>query len=212
MTIRWSRLTPDNFRFTAKFPRAITHENRLGPPAGDLEHFFENMRPLKDKLLCLLLQLPPSLTMKEGLGNLKRIIPLFDRDYRYALEVRHSSWFTKEVYKLLSSNRICLAWSQLDTIHTPPEVTTDFVYLRFIGDRSIDEKDFGKIQKDKSKELKIWASRVRMAEKNIQLAIVAANNHYAGFGPSTANGFRKMLGLDEVLWKEKKQASLSDFN
>jgi hypothetical protein len=28
--------------------------------------------------------------------------------------------------------------------------STDFLYVRFIGDRSIDEKDFGKIQKDKS--------------------------------------------------------------
>jgi len=29
----------------------------------------------------------------------------------------------------------------------------------------------------------------------LNLAIVAANNHYAGFGPGTANTFRKMLGL-----------------
>ena len=36
-----------------------------------------------------------------------------------------------------------MAWSQLDTIQTPPELTSDFLYLRFIGDRSIDEKDFG---------------------------------------------------------------------
>ena len=208
MTIRWSKLTPDNFRFTAKFPRAITHEERLGPPKSDIEFFFEAMRPLKDKLLCLLLQLPPSLTMKEGLEKLKKLIPLLDKDYRYALEVRHASWFTKEVYKLLSANRICLAWSQLDAIHTPPELTTDFIYLRFIGDRSIEEKDFGTIQRDRSKELKIWASRVKMAQKKLRFAIVAANNHYAGFGPSTANSIRKLIGLDEVKWDEMKQERL----
>jgi hypothetical protein len=31
--------------------------------------------------------------------------------------------------------------------------------------------------------------------KNINLAIVLANNHYEGFGPETANIFRKMVGL-----------------
>jgi hypothetical protein len=33
----------------------------------------------------------------------------------------------------------------------------------------------------------------------------------AGFGPGTANMFRKMLGLPEAVYEEKKQATLSDF-
>ena len=36
--------------------------------------------------------------------------------------------------------------------------------------------------------------------KSINLTIVSANNHYAGFGPGTANIFRKMVGLPEVVW------------
>ena len=36
----------------------------------------------------------------------------------------------------------------------------------------------------------------------LNLAIVAANNHYAGFGPGTANTFRKMLDLSEVTWND----------
>jgi hypothetical protein len=35
--------------------------------------------------------------------------------------------------------------------------------------------------------------------KSINLAIVSANNHYAGFGPGTASIFRKMVGLSEVV-------------
>jgi hypothetical protein len=42
-----------------------------------------------------------------------------------------------------------MIWSQLADIITPPIVTTDFLYIRFIGDRTIQEKDFGKIQKDR---------------------------------------------------------------
>ena len=42
-----------------------------------------------------------------------------------------------------------MVWSQLAELTTPPITTTDFLYMRFIGDRNISEKDFGKIQKDK---------------------------------------------------------------
>jgi uncharacterized protein YecE (DUF72 family) len=123
---------------------------------------------------------------------------------------------------------MCTVWSQLADIRTPPIVTTDFLYIRFIGDRTIQEKDFGKIQKDRVSEMKKWARFVKKAEEEqrdrLNLAIVAANNHYAGFGPGTANTFRQMLDLSEVTWNnvnvpqdEKgissntKQTSLSDF-
>ena len=121
-----------------------------------------------------------------------------------------------------------IVWSQLAGIRTPPIVTTDFLYIRFIGDRTIQEKDFGTIQKDRVSEMKKWARFLKRAReeehKKINLAIVAANNHYAGFGPGTANTFRKMLNLSEVTWENvkipdtemrtssnTKQTSLSDF-
>ena len=34
-------------------------------------------------------------------------------------------------------------------------------------------------------------------------AIVAANNHYAGFAPGTVNIFRQLLGLEEVKWGDE---------
>jgi hypothetical protein len=43
-----------------------------------------------------------------------------------------------------------MVWSQLAELRSTPTIaTTDFLYLIFIGDRSIDEKDFGKIQKNR---------------------------------------------------------------
>jgi uncharacterized protein YecE (DUF72 family) len=208
MTKRWVSLTPDDFRFSAKFPRSITHEKRLSDPERQLRYFLDVMRPLRRKLLALLLQLPPSLTAKEGLKKLEALIHMLDPDFRYAVEVRHNSWFDKNVYKLLTDNNICLAWSQLETIQTPPELTSDFIYLRFIGDRSIDEKDFGRVQKDRLKELRLWSDSVHRVKDKAKFAIVAANNHYAGFGPATANSFRRMVGLKEAVWEEMKQKRL----
>jgi hypothetical protein len=37
---------------------------------------------------------------------------------------------------------------------------------------------------------------------------VAAHNHYAGFGSASANFFRKMVGLNEVVWEELKQKNI----
>jgi uncharacterized protein YecE (DUF72 family) len=207
---RWARVTPKAFKFTAKFPKSITHDKRLGQGIeSDLDYFYKAMAPLADKLGCLLLQLPPSMTMKEGPKKLE-ILPL-DKRFRYAVEARHKSWFDDEVYSFLKKNEICLAWSQIAEIQTPPIVTTDFIYLRFIGDRSIDEKDFGMIQKDRIKEMEYWASVVvkkAQKDKSLRRGIVAANNHYAGFGPATANSFRRIVGLKEVQWEEMKQKRL----
>ena len=74
MTKRWASITPDNFRFAAKFPRSITHEKRLANPEKELRYFFHVMQPLRDKILALLLQLPPSLTAKEGMKKLEALI------------------------------------------------------------------------------------------------------------------------------------------
>ena len=137
------------------------------------------------------------------MGGLRQLVPLLDKRFRYAVEVRHQSWFQDVAYNFFADNNICMVWSQLAGIRTPPIVTTDFIYIRFIGDRSIDEKDFGKIQKDRISEMSKWAKRIKRVEeenKQLNLAIVASNNHYAGFGPGTANMFRKMVGLSELSW------------
>ena len=74
------------------------------------------------------------------------------------------------------------------------------------GDRSIHEKDFGRIQIDRVLEMQKWADNIkRVEDEHIKLAIIAANNHYAGFGPGTANVFRNMLGLSEAKWEEKQE-------
>ena len=129
-------------------------------------------------------------------------------------------------YNFFANNDICMVWSMLAELQTPPIVTTDLLYLRFIGDRSIQEKDFGRIQVDRVFEIQSLANNIKTVEdERIKLATIAANNHYAGFGPGTANVFRNMLGLPEAKWQDReegeqqeqsapddfKQRTLSDF-
>lgn len=101
-----------------------------------------------------------------------------------------------------------MVWNQLDKIQSPAIVTSDFTYLRLIGDRSIKEADFGKIQKDREYEMRYWSDRFKETQENdkdVKLGIVAANNHYAGFGAATANMFRVMRGLAPVEWGMQKE-------
>jgi uncharacterized protein YecE (DUF72 family) len=171
------------------------------------------MEPLQEKTLALLVQLPPSMQIMPGLQNLKDLVRMLDGRFRYAVEVRHPSWFQDLAYNFFANNDICMVWSQLAHLSTPPVVTTDFMYVRFIGDRSIDEKDFGKFQKDRVLEMQRWADELKKVEtgkirgrrKEVALAMIAANNHYAGFGPGTANLFRKMVGLSELSWENQNQ-------
>jgi uncharacterized protein YecE (DUF72 family) len=227
MVKNWDRKTPDNFRFAAKFPKIITHDKHLVDVKEEVELFLKVMEPLQEKTLALLIQLPPSMEIIPGLEGLRQLVPLLDSKFRYAVEVRHQSWFQDLAYNFFANNNLCMVWSQLAGIRTPPIVTTDFLYVRFIGDRSIDENNFGKIQKDRVLEMSKWARRVKRVEeekkkenKELSLAMIAANNHYAGFGPGTANMFRKMIGLSEITWtherndirtNDREQSRLTDF-
>ena len=70
----WYNRTPQNFRFTAKFPRVITHDKRLSNFDEDqLSYFFHSISELKGKLLALLIQLSPSMQIVEGLDALRNI-------------------------------------------------------------------------------------------------------------------------------------------
>jgi uncharacterized protein YecE (DUF72 family) len=201
-TVRnWNKRTPDNFRFTVKFPKVITHDKRLMNAEKELSLFYDRMEPLKGKILALLIQLPPSFELKEGLESLRRSDFFFDDTFRYAIEVRHRSWFNELAYNLFQNSNISLAWSQMDRLQTPPIVTTDFIYLRLIGDRSIHESNFGKLQIDRRIEMEKWAEKIKETknnEKDIKTAIVAANNHYGGFGPGTVNIFRETRDMDPI--------------
>src|SRR5918999_366186 len=148
------------------------------------------------------MQLPPSLQIAEGLDLLKNLDYIFDPSFRYAIEVRHHSWFNELFYNYLKERNYCLVWSQQDILITPPVVTTDFVYLRLIGDRSIDERDFGNIKRDRTKEIQLWTNilkDIQKHEKNVKTAIIAANNHYAGFGPMSAKLFAEMMNLENKI-------------
>ncbi len=193
----------------------------------DLQVFFNNIEPLVDKTLLLLIQLPSYLTTRKGFEALQNMVKRLDGQFKYAIEVRDKSWFNGNVYNFLKDNKITLVWSITGQLKTPSIITSDQIYIRFIGDRSIDEKDFGKIIKDRKKEMIEYADIVN--EKTLdenQNTIIAFNNHFAGFEPQSASTFLKMMDKSVSDWtkeilqnkntmfqiENKHQASMVDFS
>ena len=120
--------------------------------------------------------------------------------------MRHSSWFSDDVYHFLKDNNISLVWSVRDELEPPSIITSDQVYIRFIGDRSISEMDFGKIVKNRRNEMLEYVKHVRDVQNessNIRDVLIAFNNHFAGFGPQSVYDFLKLMNMSEIYWKTK---------
>jgi uncharacterized protein YecE (DUF72 family) len=103
---RWARSVPDNFRFSVKAPRAITHDAKLHCSSADLHGFLQQVSFLGDKLGPILFQLPPSLEF--GQDCARRFISLLRENYGgdVVLEPRHASWFADPVDELLEEFQI----------------------------------------------------------------------------------------------------------
>lgn len=103
---RWAASVPEEFRFSVKMPRTISHEARLRHAEAALQTFLDQVAELGAKLGCLLLQLPPSLRYEP-----LEVLPFFDLLRRLqqapvACEPRHPSWFHPAVDRALAERGI----------------------------------------------------------------------------------------------------------
>jgi uncharacterized protein YecE (DUF72 family) len=103
---RWAASVPEDFRFTVKVPKTITHEHRLEDINSLLDRFLSEVSGLGPKLGPLLVQLPPSLSFQSGIAD-SFLSELRSRiGNSIVCEPRHVSWFSPEVDALLDELRI----------------------------------------------------------------------------------------------------------
>jgi uncharacterized protein YecE (DUF72 family) len=101
---RWWASVPDEFRFSVKAPREITHERRLIEVREAFLRFHEEVSALGTKLGPILIQLPPSLEFSDEAAS--ALAKLTDLCARLVLEPRHPTWFTDVADRLLTTCRI----------------------------------------------------------------------------------------------------------
>jgi len=161
----WHQRTPENFLFSVKGSRFISHILKLNGaresclPAGrPLQNLLKNARELKEKLGPVLFQLPPNFSGdRERLEKFLKILP---KGQRFAFEFRHPSWFGAEVYHLLEKSGSALVISDTPQYPLVFEVTADFVYVRLHGHQQLYASKYS------SDELKQWAAKIKNWQKD----------------------------------------------
>lgn len=90
----WNDSTSDDFRFTFKLPKAITHERMLNQCQDELMAFLQIMAPLHHKVGMWTIQLPSKFSPAD-LPALQAFCAKFPSEMKLGVEVRHLGFFNK---------------------------------------------------------------------------------------------------------------------
>jgi uncharacterized protein YecE (DUF72 family) len=180
---RWYADTPDEFVFTVKGPRYITHMLRLRGVEEPLANFLASgIFNLRDKLGPILWQFPPN--FKYDRARMEPFLALLPHDteaarsvarkrsawmkgrtslatgetrpLRHAIEIRHESFLDVSFVDLLRAHNVALVIAE--TARRWPmahDITADFVYMRLHGDKELYRSGY------QDKALTRWARRIR---------------------------------------------------
>jgi uncharacterized protein YecE (DUF72 family) len=103
----WAEQVPQDFRFSIKASRRITHFTRMKPEAREpTEYLLSTLETLEERLGVILFQLPPNL--KKDAERLEGFLAMLPEGTPAAFEFRHDSWKDEEVYDLLRSRGMAL--------------------------------------------------------------------------------------------------------
>ena len=131
---KWHDETPDDFVFSLKGPRFLTHRGELASAAPYIERFLASgFLELGPKLGPLLWQFAPTTQFDAAdFAAFLDLLPheLGGRAIRHVVEVRHPSFRTPEFIDLLRERRIAVALVDDKKYPAFTDLTADFAYLR----------------------------------------------------------------------------------
>ncbi len=216
LVLGWASKTPAGFVLSAKFPRSIVHCGEGAKPDGsrvlvpeavgrDVDAFLGAMDLLGPKCGPLVLQFPyfgrdAFRGVREFLDRLEPFLASLPTRFRYGVEVRNKAWLVPELTESLRRHNAALVLVDIAYMPHPADieldlVTTDFTYVRLIGDRKAVEaktERFDRIVLDQSARLDRWSAYLAPILGRGWQIYVYANNHYAGHGPET---------IRELVWR-----------
>jgi uncharacterized protein YecE (DUF72 family) len=200
----WAKKTPDDFTFALKLPRRITHEEALRgeEAARALEEFCRGARRLGRKLAAVLVQLPPQFeATRDNLRALSEFLPLLPADIRFAVEFRDPFWFEEELLVPVALQpNVSLAlvegpWTTRERVWRAAASlldTTDFAYVRWMGERDLTR--FDEMQRPRDANLERWAAAVERLRERVASVFAYFSNFYEGHAPASANKLKRLLG------------------
>jgi uncharacterized protein YecE (DUF72 family) len=185
---RWVEQTPDDFVFSLKASRYMTHIKKLTDLDQGLQRFYERIEPLVEspKLGPIVWQLAPWFKRDDerlayALGQLPAGMHCF--------EFRHETWFVPEVYEMLREHRVALVIG--DHPQRPwqaYEMTADWTFIRFHYGRRGRRGNYSKT------ELETWARRIEQWRRKVEV-FAYFNNDWEGFAVENGKWLKKRLGV-----------------
>ena len=220
MVAGWIRATGQDFKFSLKIPKTVTHDRRLAGVEKEFFDFVDLVQPIAGagKLGCLLAQLPPDFTFKQR-DHLESFFNMFPKDMHFAAEFRHESWNREETWDLLKKYSVAntVTDSPIEFLARPIVTTLTHSYVRWHGRGRQVWYDYTY----REEELHAWLAKLEEMEEKVPVVYAYFNNHYRAGAPynllqllemrEELTDFQKNVKSRAERQKRKKITKLTDF-
>ena len=188
---KWSSDVPENFQFTVKLWREITHVKQLIINPDNIDTFFSVTNNIGNKRGCLLVQFPGSITAGFSTEVEQILLKLQQSDlenkWRKAIEFRNVSWNNSQTHELLDQYDCTMVLHDMPKSKNPGiNIRSKFNYFRFHGLKG----DYRGSYSDK-----FLAER---AEK-IKSFLNEGKDVYAYFNNTMGNAFENAMSLKAMV-------------
>jgi uncharacterized protein YecE (DUF72 family) len=178
---RWYATSPDDFVFSLKASRYLTHVLRLSKPTEPVRRLLRRAHGLGHKLGPILLQLPANFPADPA--KLAATLRAFPSGVKVAFEPRHESWYSDQVMDLLMQHETALCLSDTPDRKSPSWRTANWGYLRLHEGRASPSPCYGRTA------LSNWAARVGELWSDNEEVYVYFNNDRGGCAVRDAHRF-----------------------
>lgn len=145
---KYANVTGDEFRFSVKMSRYLSHTLKLNQCASQVLEFQDMIRNnLKHKLSCFLFQMPAS--FQYTAENLQRVLDTVPNAPENVVEFRHESWWNPDVQKALSRHHITFCNVDYPGLNSYFMETTSRSYLRLHGNPELFKSSYTKPELEK---------------------------------------------------------------
>jgi uncharacterized protein YecE (DUF72 family) len=177
----WASKTEEEFRFSLKAPRLITHILKLGKGAPEAaEKLSKTLDLLESRRGPILFQLPPF--SKFDLDLLAEFLRKTSEISPRVFEFRHESWFNKQTYSLLEDQGAGFCIAETEDLEPTFQVTGGFAYFR-LRKESYDDKAIDR-----------WVGMIRKVSDSADECYVYLRHDETGENAIFAEGLSKKLG------------------